>query len=215
MTQNMDDNDQYPSWWDERAVRENKAQWNDGAEQYIDMIHRVQEAFTDDVGLPPAITTDIICGFPGETEADHEQTLSLLEEVTPAGGSKRQPFSSRRFLAPSLSPRAHPTPIQVRFDKAFMFAYSMREKTHAHRSLSDDVDEPTKQRRLREVIELFNQGAREANQEQVGRVHLLLVDGPSKKSPTEWVGRTDCNRRAPCDTAEMRSQIRPRCDRRP
>ena len=103
---------------------------------------------------------------------------------------------------------------RVRFDKAFMFAYSMREKTHAHRSLSDDVDEPTKQRRLREVIELFNQGAREANQEQVGRVHLLLVDGPSKKSPTEWVGRTDCNRRASCDTAEMRSQTRPRCDLR-
>ena len=103
---------------------------------------------------------------------------------------------------------------RVRFDKAFMFAYSMREKTHAHRSLSDDVDEPTKQRRLREVIALFNQGAREANQEQVGRVHLLLVDGPSKKSPTEWVGRTDCNRRASCDTAEMRPQIRPRCDLR-
>ena len=58
---------------------------------------------------------------------------------------------------------------RVRFDKAFMFAYSMRERTHAHRSLSDDVDEPTKQRRLREVIDLFNEGAREANQEQVDR----------------------------------------------
>ena len=103
---------------------------------------------------------------------------------------------------------------RVRFDKAFMFAYSMRERTHAHRSLSDDVDEPTKQRRLREVIDLFNEGAREANQEQVGRVHLLLVDGQSKKSEAEWVGRTDCNRRAPCDAAEMRSAMRPRCDRR-
>ena len=37
MTQYIDDNDQYPSWWDERALRENKAQWVDGAEQYLEM----------------------------------------------------------------------------------------------------------------------------------------------------------------------------------
>ena len=42
---------------------------------------------------------------------------------------------------------------QVRFDKAFMFAYSMREKTHAHRRLQDDVPESVKLGRLREVLE--------------------------------------------------------------
>ena len=83
---------------------------------------------------------------------------------------------------------------RVRFDKAFMFAYSMREKTHAHRSLSDDVDEPTKQRRLREVIELFNQGAREANQEQVGRVHLLLVNRLARKRLAHGYRRTQTPR---------------------
>ena len=53
-----------------------------------------------------AISSDFISGFCGETEADHAETLSLLEAV--------------------------------RFERAFMFAYSLREKTHAAAS-SDDV----------------------------------------------------------------------------
>ena len=67
------------------------------------------------------------------------------------------------------------TPYQVRFDKAFMFAYSMREKTHAHRQLLDDVPEPTKQRRLAEVIAAFNKGARAANEAEVGSEQLVLT----------------------------------------
>ena len=51
------------------------------AEHYNDMVQRVKEAFTDDVGLPPAITTDIICGFPGETEDDFEQTVEMAERT--------------------------------------------------------------------------------------------------------------------------------------
>ena len=56
-----------------------------------------------------------------------------------------------------------------------MFAYSMREKTHAHRQLLDDVPEPTKQRRLAEVIAAFNKGARAANEAEVGSVQLVLT----------------------------------------
>ena len=63
-----------------------------------------------------------------------------------------------------------------------MFAYSMREKTHAHRTLLDDVPEATKKRRLREIIDTFNAGARAANREEEGRHHLLMIDGVSKRS---------------------------------
>ena len=46
-----------------------------------------------------------------------------------------------------------------------------------------------------QVIATFNEGARAANAGEVGRVRLVLLDGLSKKSDAEWVGRTDGNRR--------------------
>ncbi|ONH95293.1 hypothetical protein PRUPE_7G061800 [Prunus persica] len=45
----------------------------------------------------------------------------------------------------------------VGYDMAYMFAYSMREKTHAHRNYVDDVPEKVKQRRLTELIEAFRE----------------------------------------------------------
>ncbi len=44
--------------------------------------------------------------------------------------------------------------------QAYMFAYSMRERTHAYHKYVDDVPEEVKQRRLREVcltVSLFSQ----------------------------------------------------------
>ncbi|MEE2720032.1 MAG: MiaB/RimO family radical SAM methylthiotransferase [Planctomycetota bacterium] len=67
-------------------------------EQYTDMIQRVQEAFTDPVGLPPAITTDIICGFPGESEDDFARTVEVAQRT----GYLHMhvfPFSPRRGTA--------------------------------------------------------------------------------------------------------------------
>jgi tRNA-2-methylthio-N6-dimethylallyladenosine synthase len=45
-------------------------------EQYLERIAVIQAA-----KRPISITTDMIAGFPGETEQDFEQTLSLLDEV--------------------------------------------------------------------------------------------------------------------------------------
>ena len=46
------------------------------AEKYVDLVRRIRHARE---GI--AITTDIIVGFPGETEADYKQTRDLVEEV--------------------------------------------------------------------------------------------------------------------------------------
>ena len=48
--------------------------------QYLEMIAMVNERLTVD-GLPPAITTDIICGFPTETDEDFKHTLKIASEV--------------------------------------------------------------------------------------------------------------------------------------
>ena len=48
--------------------------------QYIEMIGMVNNRLTED-GLPPAITTDIICGFPTETEEDFERTFTFASEI--------------------------------------------------------------------------------------------------------------------------------------
>ncbi len=45
-------------------------------EHYLERIARIREILPD-----CAITTDVIAGFCGETEADHEATLSLMKEV--------------------------------------------------------------------------------------------------------------------------------------
>lgn len=73
-----------------------------------------------------------------------------------------------------------------------MFAYSMREKTHAHRNYVDDVPDDIKQRRLAEMIEVFRTSTGQCYDSQIGTVQLVLVEGPNKRAPdTELIGKTD------------------------
>ena len=78
--------------------------------------------------------------------------------------------------------------------QAFLFAYSMREKTHAHRKFLDDIPEDVKQRRLREMIEVFHQNQEIISKEEVGRFHIVLIEGDAKYQG-QLKGRTDTNKR--------------------
>ena len=126
-------------------------------DQYLDLTERARSIVPE-----VSLSTDIIAGFCGETEAEHLDTLTLME--------------------------------QVRFDHAYMFMYSERPGTYAHRKYEDDVPEAVKKRRLREIIELQNTVSREANAADEGREFTVLVEGPSKRSDEQLCGRTDANK---------------------
>lgn len=84
---------------------------------------------------------------------------------------------------------------EVPFDMAFMFSYSMREKTHAHRTLEDSVPEQVKSERLREMQDLFYSLQVKRTQEKyLGSLVSVLVEGPSKKNPNQWMGMSENNR---------------------
>ncbi len=81
----------------------------------------------------------------------------------------------------------------VSYDYAYMFAYSERPGTPAARKLKDDIDEETKNRRLREVIEIQTRQSLIRKQSRTGRVHRVLVEGPSKRGNGQMCGRNDQN----------------------
>jgi tRNA-2-methylthio-N6-dimethylallyladenosine synthase len=80
---------------------------------------------------------------------------------------------------------------QLRFDNAFLFAYSEREGTHAARKMPDTVPAAVKQRRLAEAIAVQRRITAEILAGQVGRRERVLIEGPSRRSPHELLGRTD------------------------
>jgi tRNA-2-methylthio-N6-dimethylallyladenosine synthase len=80
---------------------------------------------------------------------------------------------------------------EIRFDSAFMFAYSERDLTFAAKKLADDVPAERKRRRLAEIVALQEQISAEVFAAQVGRRERVLVHGPSKRDPAQLMGRTD------------------------
>ncbi|MFN0200669.1 MAG: tRNA (N6-isopentenyl adenosine(37)-C2)-methylthiotransferase MiaB [Bacteroidia bacterium] len=82
----------------------------------------------------------------------------------------------------------------VKFDYAFMFAYSERPNTPAAKRMQDDVSEADKKKRLAEVIELQGVHSKESNLAEIGRTLKVLVEGNSKRSEHDFCGRSDQNK---------------------
>ena len=107
------------------------------------------------------ISCDIIAGFCTETEAEHTDTLTLIEEA--------------------------------QFDFSYMYMYSERPGTPAAKKFTDDIPEDLKKRRLQDIIRVQNEVSKTKNNNRIGQVYSVLIEGDSKKSPNDWVGRSDEN----------------------
>jgi tRNA-2-methylthio-N6-dimethylallyladenosine synthase len=75
-------------------------------ERYMDRVAQIREHLPD-----VALTTDIIVGFPGETEQDFEQTLEVAEEVG-YDGAFTFVFSPRRGTPAAEYPDQVPHPVK-------------------------------------------------------------------------------------------------------
>ena len=75
------------------------------------------------------------------------------------------------------------------YEYSYMFAYSERPGTLASKRYKDDVPEETKKRRLDEIVQLQNQLSLESNKKDIGKIFEVLIEGDSKKSNLQWMGR--------------------------
>ncbi len=85
---------------------------------------------------------------------------------------------------------------EAQFDSAFMFKYSERPGTLASRTMPDNVPEDVKIDRLNRMIALQNELSAASNLRDVGKVMEVLVEGVSKRSREQWMGRTQQNKAA-------------------
>ena len=114
------------------------------------------------VGNSCGISSDFITGFCSESESEHLDTLSLMDNVI--------------------------------YDYSYMFYYSERPGTLAHRKYKDDIPLETKKRRLDEIVKKQNIHSFKRNKLTIDEQYKILVEGVSKKSDKFLRGRTSENK---------------------
>ena len=139
-------------------------------EQYLDLVRRLRAAMPE-----LALSTDVIVGFPGETEDDFADTLSFVEEV---GFSSAYTFIYSKREGTPAARIADDTPrevIQERFDRLA--------------SLVARLAHDANQRDLGQVVEVLVEGpSKRDSQVLVGHsqknqtVHFALPEGVAAES---------------------------------
>jgi tRNA-2-methylthio-N6-dimethylallyladenosine synthase len=125
-------------------------------EEYLEKVAKLLEARPD-----MSFSTDIIVGFPGETEEDFLATYDLLEKV--------------------------------RYDNVYSFVFSPRPGTPAALRSEGQIPEIEKLARLSKLQLRARTISEEQHKKEVGKVKEILIEGPSKKNPAKYTGRTSQN----------------------
>jgi tRNA-2-methylthio-N6-dimethylallyladenosine synthase len=82
----------------------------------------------------------------------------------------------------------------AQYDYSYMYFYSERPGTLAAKRYEDDIPEEVKKRRLQEIVDVQWTLSNESNKRDVGKCFEVLIEGDSKKSDAEWMGRTSQNK---------------------
>jgi tRNA-2-methylthio-N6-dimethylallyladenosine synthase len=82
---------------------------------------------------------------------------------------------------------------EIGFDASFSFVFSPRPGTPAA-NLADDTSQTVKLKRLQHLQATIEANVRRISASREGTVQRILVEGPSRKSAAELMGRTECNR---------------------
>jgi len=80
------------------------------------------------------------------------------------------------------------------YDYSYMYFYSERPGTLAAKRYEDDIPEEVKKRRLQEIVDVQWVLSNESNKREVGQSFEVLIEGNSKKSDQEWMGRNSQNK---------------------
>ena len=140
-------------------------------ESYLELVARMREQLPD-----VALSTDMIVGFPGETDADFEETLSLTAAVR-----YHSMFSFK------YSPRP-----QTLAEKRLPDDVSDEEKTRrivALQALQRDIQRELNEAMVGGVVDvLVDSASRRRETELSGRTSTNVV--VNLPGPTAWIGRT-------------------------
>ena len=167
----------------------------------VEFSERLIEAFADTpklanyLHLPVQSGSDRILALMkrGHTALEYKHKIRMLREARPDislssdfivgfPGETESDFEQTMKLIRDLN-----------FDQSFSFIYSARPGTPAA-SLPDNVPMAEKKARLQRLQAQLNEQARAISEAMVGTVQRVLVEGPSKKDPTELAARTENNR---------------------
>jgi tRNA-2-methylthio-N6-dimethylallyladenosine synthase len=121
-------------------------------DEYERLVEKVRRAIP---GI--ALSTDIIVGFPGETDADFQATRQAMDRIG--------------------------------YESAFIFKYSPRPGARSA-EWPETVDEEEKTRRIMLLIEEQQKRSLLENEADVGSAVEVLVEGPTKRNPSEWFGKS-------------------------
>ena len=82
----------------------------------------------------------------------------------------------------------------ARYSMSYMFFYSERPGTLAAKKYPDDISLDIKKRRLTEIVQLQNKISLQVNQQDIGKVFKVLIEGDSKRSLEDFKGRNSQNK---------------------